>query len=240
MSVGLCANGGGKVSDNNGYYYYRAPLKGVAPDLIATCQQVEFALAVYVVEPESVAVANVFAYNYNVPTNDAGGAGMGFDMYIQPTNVSFMGIAVMEVPSEYKDPQGYFANSYFDFAWAHTTDMSAGIWHNIGTDNFFMTDCAEMGDRVPRIKPNGEPSFAPVYGWIAGNMNWKIPVGWNCRNSEPGDLVLKEFMVYWQNFRMSAEGTLEVEKLGNVVQRNTNSVIRLNGTVLAQEELRLR
>ena len=240
VSVGLRANGGGQVHDNNGYYYYRAPLIGVAPGLVATCQYSEFELAVSIIEPMSVVVTNVFAYNYNVPTNDAGGAGMGFDMYILPTNVSFMDIAVMEVPSEYMDPQGYFANPYFDYAWAHTTDMKAGVWHNIGVGNFFMQDCTEMGDRIPRIKPNGETSFEPIYGWIVGSMNWRIPVGWNCRNSEPGDPALKEFMVYWQSFRMSIEGTLEVEKLSNTVQRATNSVIRLNGVVQTLEELRVR
>ena len=63
-------------------------------------------------------------------------------------------------------------------------------------------------------------------------MNWRIPVGWNETSASEEDVPVKQFVVYWQRFRMESDGTLEVEKLGNVVQRNTNSVVRLNGEIV--------
>ena len=161
-----------------------------------------------------------------------GGAGMDLELVILPTNVSFMGIAVQEVPSDYKDPQGYFANSYFDFAWSHTTNMKAGVWHDIHAHNYFMNDYAEMGDRLPCMTMSGEVAEDDTYGWIAGTMNWFIPAGWNEIGSGETDAPVKQFCAYWQRFKMASDGTLEVEKLANVVQRKTNTVVRLNGEIV--------
>ena len=63
-------------------------------------------------------------------------------------------------------------------------------------------------------------------------MNWMIPVGWNEATSGEADLPERQICMYWQRFRMASDGTLEVEKLGKVVQRNTNSVVRLNGEIV--------
>ena len=95
-----------------------------------------------------------------------------------------------------------------------------------------MYDCAEMGDWLPRMKPNCEITDDPTYGWIAGTMNWFIPVGWNETGSDETDAPVKRACVYWQRFRMAPDGTLEVEKLENVVQRKTNTVVRLNGDIV--------
>ena len=212
--VTCVAGTGGSVDLRNGIWHYIAPLTaGASPYLTAGCQGVWYPLALDVVDPQLVVVKSADAFDYGVPANVAGGAGMDLELVILPTNVSFMGIAVQEVPSDYKDPQGYFTNSYFDFAWSHTTNMKAGVWHNIQAHNYFMNDYAEMGERLPGMTTSGEIAEDGTYGWIAGTMNWFIPVGWNETGSGETDTPVKEFCVYWQRFRMASDGTLEVEKL---------------------------
>ena len=56
-------------------------------------------------------------------------------------------------------------------------------------------------------------------------------VGWNERNSSDEDVVVKSFQTYWQQFGINAQGTLRVQKLGNWVQRGTNTVTFINGVV---------
>ena len=230
----ICEAGtGGQSNLADGEWHYVAPLTADAPPyLTAVCQGVRYQLALDVVEPQSVVVRSAEAFDYGVPTNVAGGAGMDLELVILPTNVSFTGIAVQEVPSDYKDPQGYFANAYFDFAWSHTTNMRAGVWHDIHAHNYFMNDYAEMGDRLPGMTASGEITDEDAYGWIAGTMNWFIPVGWNENGSDATETPVKLFCVYWQRFRMASDGTLEVEKFDNVVQRKTNTVVRLNGKIV--------
>ena len=233
VAVTCEAGTGGSTDLRNGIWYYVAPLTaGASPYLTAVCQATRYPLALDVVEPQSVVAKSACAFDYEVPTNVAGGAGMELELVIIPTNVSFMGIAVQEVPSDYKDPQGYFANSYFDVVWSHTTNRGAGVWHNIQANNIFMYDYAEMGDSLPRMTPTGEITDNETYGWITGAMNWMIPVGWNSPSSTATDLPVKQICVYWQRFRMASDGTLEVEKLDNVVQRKTNTVVRLNGKIV--------
>ena len=232
-TVTCVAGTGGHTNMENGKWNYDAPLTaGASPYLTAVCQGSRYPFALEVVEPESVIAKSADAFDYGVPMNVAGGAGMELELVVLPTNVSFMGIAIQEVPTDYKDPQGYFANKHFDYAWSHTTDMRAGVWHNIQANNLFMYDKAEMGERLPRMTPSGEITENWSYGWIVGSMNWLIPVGWNETGSSETDVPVKRFAVYWQRFRMTPEGTLEVEKLGQTVQRNTNSVVRINGNVV--------
>ena len=230
----ICEAGAGGSADlRNGIWHYAAPLTaGASPYLTAVCQGVRYPLALDVVEPQSVVAKSAEAFDYGVPPNVAGGAGMDLELVILPTNVSFMGIAVQEVPTDYKDPQGYFANPYFDVVWSHTTNMRAGVWHNIHAHNYFMNDYAEMGDRLPGMTASGEIADDDTYGWISGTMNWFIPVGWNMPSSDANDVPVKVFYAYWQRFRMESDGTLEVEKLDNVVQRKTNTVVRLNGKIV--------
>lgn len=227
------AGAGGQANLVNGKWNYTAPLTaGSSPYLTAVCQRVRYPFALDIVEPQAIIVKSTNAFDYGVPPNVAGGAGMELELVVFPTNVSFRGIAVQEVPTDYKDPQGYFANSYFDVVWSHTTNRGAGAWHRIQAGNLFMYDNAEMGDQLPRMTPEGEITDSLSDGWIAGFMNWRIPVGWNETSASEEDVPVKQFVVYWQRFRMESDGTLEVEKLGNVVQRNTNSVVRLNGEIV--------
>ena len=233
VAVTYEAGTGGRTNLIDGDWHYVAPLTtGASPYLTAVCQGTRYPFTLDIVEPQTVVAKSASPFDYDVPPNVAGGAGMELELVVLPTNVSFMGIAVQEVPSDYKDPQGYFANSYFDIAWSHTTNRGAGVWHSIQAENLFMYDYAEMGDRLPRMTPAGEVTDDYTYGWITGTMNWKIPVGWNENGVDETEPPVKQICIYWQRFRMASNGTLEVEKLSNVVQRATNTIIRLNGEIV--------
>lgn len=137
-------------------------------------------------------------------------------------------IAMQEIPSDYKDPRGYFSNEFFRPDWSHTRDRRAGEWHNIGRDNFFMDDGANVGAELPRMRPDGTLTGDLRYGWMEGSMNWKIPVGWNGFNSDnDDDLPVKSLTPYWQQFYIDKEGTVRVAKLGWIASRGTNNVSRV-------------
>ncbi len=226
-----CTARSGRIDDQGDKGFYYAPLTNMPPHFLSRCRGAEYPVSLEVVEPETVVARSAVAFDFGVPENVAGGAGMELELVILPTNVTFKGISAMEVPSDYSDPQGYFTNTYFDVVWSHTTNMHAGIWHKVRVDNIFMYDRATMGDVLPRMTPTGEITQDLRYAWISGSMNWYIPVGWNEQDLANAIGPVKVFTNYWQRFRMSATGTLEVEKLGYTVERATNSVIRINDVI---------
>jgi hypothetical protein len=121
--------------------------------------------------------------------------------------------------------------------------MWAGRWLNVKPDNYWGTDRAWMGARLPLEKPNGEITYNLTEGsWDRGIMVWNIRWGWGELNSKRGDVPVKVMSIrYDQEFEMDQFGTLTVTKFGNVVTRGTNNVIRLNdnivvGIPLTQEE----
>lgn len=154
--------------------------------------------------------------------------GTQLNLWRLPQDVSFKGIALQEIPSDYADPKGYFANEAFREIWSHTRARGAGHWHNVAADNYFMTDGANLGDELPRMTSAGVLTNDPTCGWIKGTMNWKIPVGWNERNSDnDDDFVVKTFQTYWQQFMIDERGTAYVSKLGWKAWRGTNNVSRI-------------
>ena len=141
----------GYLSTHSGYALHQAPLERSESGISTRCNDVDFILDVSVVEPTEIVACgrptqNTFGLGHNV----AGGIGMGLQLYVMPTNVAFSGIAVQEVPTDYRDPTGYFANPYFDTVWSHTVERHAGEWHNIAASNFFHGgQCGHGGDAAP-------------------------------------------------------------------------------------------
>ncbi|MGN0846978.1 MAG: hypothetical protein ACI4RA_06295, partial [Kiritimatiellia bacterium] len=235
--VRIRAGEDGIVDESPNNMRYQAPLEGGSASLSFQCRGASLDIVFSVVEPRAVFVGMPptckppTCNEFGLPRNAAGGIGMNLELYIMPTNVSFNGIAVQEIPTSYRDPKGYFAHPCFQNVWSHTEDRGAGKWHDIAADNFFMYDGANMGDELPRMTPDGVVTDDPACGWANGTMSWKIPVGWNERGSTEDDLVIKSFQTYWQQFAVNARGTLRVTKLGHWVQRGTNAVISIDGEV---------
>ena len=76
-------------------------------------------------------------------------------------------------------------------------------------------------------RPIPRPSSARALRRAGPRTTWR----WNERNSSDEDVVVKSFQTYWQQFGINAQGTLRVQKLGNWVQRGTNTVTFINGVV---------
>ena len=136
--------------------------------------------------------------------------------------------------------EGYFANSCFQPIWYHTTEMRAGRWANIKPGNYWDADDATMGDELPRILPNGNPTYNLGEGsWSNGQLVWHINWGWAESNRRKGDVPVREMTsLHNQTFTFTANGTLAVSKFQKTVSRGTNNVIRLNGVVQSAEQLK--
>ena len=51
------------------------------------------------------------------------------------------------------------------------------------------------------------------------------------RNLSEGEMVIKIFQTYWQQFAINSQGTLRISKLGEWVQRGTNTIVLVDGAV---------
>ena len=156
---------------------------------------------------------------------------MELELVVLPTNVSFMGIAVQEVPTGYKAPLGYFANKYFDFAWSHTRAAGAGEWHNIKPDNYFFEDYPRVHAAWPRMMDDGTITTNKSYGWQNGTMEWDIPIGWGPKGTTDNSGQLGVIKGYTQEFVIFPDGFAGVRKFLNQVTRRTNDVVYLNGVL---------
>ena len=197
-----------------------------------------------IIEPNSLVARLPYSRDFGVATNHAGGAGMNLRIYVSPETVAFNGIAMEEIPSLEGVHQGYFSNIAFSNIWYHTTEMWAGRWKNIKSDNFWDVDKAWMGIELPRELPNGDMTYNLSMGeWSEGLLVWQIPWGWGELNSSQGDPPVKTMTVrYDQTFTFDEHGMLTVSKFQHTVSRGTNNVIRLDGdivvgTPLTEEEI---
>jgi hypothetical protein len=227
----------------DGVENYQAPIVSDGSSIFYAVEEVEYKFKLSIVEPSAIVSESLIARDFALNENEAGGAGMNLELYVLPREVSFSGVAMEEVPSLEGVRSGYFANIVFSDVWYHTEQMWAGRWLNIKPDNYWGTDRAWMGARLPLEKPNGEITYNLTEGsWDRGIMVWNIRWGWGELNSKRGDVPVKVMSIrYDQEFEMDQFGTLTVTKFGNVVTRGTNNVIRLNdnivvGIPLTQEE----
>ena len=207
----------GRIYSVVGSTYFMCPILAARNPL-----SIMFAGAVYtpmttVIEPAGIVARNPRAYNFEFPKDIAGGAGMALQLHVTPLNVSFVGIAVEEVPTTTGIHTGYFADSSWQLAWYHTDDRGAGDWRNVQSGNFFMEDSPAMAEEC-----------SPP--WQTGSLVWDIPIGWGERNRVKGDVPVKTCSeIYNQTFELTSNGTLSITKFGHVVTRTTNDVIFLDG-----------
>ncbi len=117
---------------HSGYATYTAPLEADAHGLQMSFAGTVFGVDVSVVEPGEVFVKGTTRIrNFGLALDRAGGVGMSLDLHIAPVCVSFSGIAVQEIPSDYQDPSGYFSNPHFAGMWSHTVVRGAGDRHSL-------------------------------------------------------------------------------------------------------------
>ena len=155
--------------------------------------------------------------NYMVATPPTAGksglVGMLLQLTLMPTNVSFEGLYVEEIPTTTGTHTGYFNVPAFSNWWHHTRANGAGNWHLTGIDNIFAVDEAVMQEEC--LPP-----------WSNGEITWQIPVEWafsSTNTAGTGTL----FYSAVQQFLIDTEGTVSVEKFKYILSRSTNDVFSL-------------
>ena len=149
---------------------------------------------------------------------------MLLDPYITPLDVSFQGIAVMEVPTTSVGPSGYFTNEVFSSVWYHTHFRGAGQWHNVGLENFFFRDTPAFAEICPQ-------PFAD------GTIDWEIVLGWGELNSPTNIPPVKMIAShYHQVFTIDVQGGIRIDKFGQWIKQfpdgtitNSPGIIRTEG-----------
>ena len=231
--------GGGEIGQMMSSMNYKCPLTSDGSALNYEVGISHYNLDLTIFEPTGLVARLPMAKDFGVVTNHAGGAGMNLRIYVLPETVAFSGISMEEIPSLEGIHQGYFSNVYFNVVWYHTTEMLAGRWFKIDQNNFWNVDRAWMGGELPRELPDGTMTNDLTMGvWSDGLLVWNINWGWGELTSNQGDSPVKAMTTpYNQTFTFDEYGTLTISKFQNTVSRDTNNVIRLNGSVVVGEPL---
>jgi hypothetical protein len=228
--------GDGKLDEAANYF---SPLVSSMVSIKYSIKKDSFNLKLVIVEPAGIVPRSVTAKDFGLSLGQAGGAGMSFELYVLPDTVSFIGIALQEIPSMEGFRSGFFENNFFSYMWYHTVEMGAGSWGGVGHDNFCGLDCAWKGDVIPLEMSNGEMTMDLTEGrWRDGMLVWYIQWGWARKEVENEEAPVKRIANrYDQSFIIDATGTLSITKFDNTVSRGTNNIIRLNGLVVEGEPL---
>lgn len=89
-------------------------------------------------------------------------------------------------------------------------------------------DCAGVAAAISRVRPDGTETDDPQYGWLGGEMTWKIPFGWQMRSIEWPSAAppLGSFAEdSRQVFTLTAGGDFKISKLGNEAERKIDGTI---------------
>ena len=138
---------------------------------------------------------------------------MQLEPFITPRDVSFGGIAVMEVPTTTVGPSGYFTNEVFASVWYHTRSRGAGVWYNISPSNYFFQDTPAFAEICPQ-------PFAD------GAIDWEIVLGWGERDSSTNTPPVETIPTrYHQVFTIDAQGSIRVDKFGQWIKQFTDGSV---------------
>ena len=236
--------GGGAIETVGLHDYYRCPLYGCENPLRAEIGAATYPFSVEVVEPDGMEskATGPLVYSNAVHIGEAGGIGMELYQYVTPMDVSFSEIAVQEVPCFTYEAVGYFTNSYFNGAFAHTGGWwgaGAGRWSNVNVGNNRLkdSDMAAYETKIPWLTPSGTPTTNPACAWTEGHAYMDTPLGWNVKDTSGNTPPYKQFGENLQQvFRIDRHGRVGVFKLDNWVERTTNGVVTVYGPKTEKDE----
>ena len=232
------ASDGGTVNSDG---RYRCPPTPAVNTLKAICGDAEFVPNITVVEPDGIEARNPQCHTYKVSAGRAGWIGLKQEFYVRPLDVSFVGIAMEEVPSTVGRRSGYFARPGFDVIGCHSKAMGAGEWMPIDRDNKMgKQDIASISLELLRVNDDGELTDNPAFGWEDGWITWEDPFGWTSAELAKEDenaLPLKTFDPQaGHRFEITPSGLVTVRKFGNSAQREANGRMYCNGIEWREDE----
>ncbi|MBQ3340860.1 MAG: hypothetical protein IJG84_03110 [Kiritimatiellae bacterium] len=216
----LQVNAGGDVN------VYTCPASGTTPDVTVSFSDAEHHPSLSVVEPMFVLTTNATG----IGSFSLGDVVMGTLRTVNcvgPMTVSFRGVKMLEIPcTNAVSPTGYFNSTNYTGPLTHSWDAEAGWTKRIGEGNYWTIDDAGRS--------------RPYANWSAGQLVWKIPIGWkrmrydddNIGREEDYDYALygnhgsrplrigNREDVYTQKFTISPSGESSVEKFGYRLSRS--------------------
>jgi len=189
---------------------YQCPLGASNNGLTITINGCSYTPQLSVVEPTGVMCLRGWNYPLGVHPGQAGWVGMQLELKIVPEAVSFRGLAFVEEPSDQGLATGYFESHVAEDARSHDEGHGAGVWHDIGDDNFFFYDCPRIAESCP----------AP---WSQGTLLCSIPIAWGERGaSRAVDKIGNITGPYSQVFSIDATGGVRIDKFCQWIRRMPN------------------
>jgi len=216
----LQVNAGGDVN------VYTCPASDTTPDITISFTDAEHHPSMTVVEPQYV-ITPVATRTGTFWPGDVVMGTLCTSNYIGPMTVSFRGVKMVEIPcTNAVSPSGYFSTTNFDGNLTHSFDAGAGVAKRIGEGNYWTIDSAGRD--------------TPYANWSAGQLTWKIPIGWkrmlydddNIGSAEEVDYALydddksRPLLIgnsedaYTQIFTILSSGESSVEKFGYRLSRS--------------------
>ena len=214
------------AATNSQYKLLVCPVLGGVRNVTSAIGDVDLNIPLSIVEPQAIFVTNVEAMVTNLPVGTAGHAGMKMDQYVAPLTVSFVHIAIEEVPNEGGSHSGYYDNPCKSNLWSHSYSTGAGKWVKVQGNHLIARDRAKCGSCPPP--------------WSNGSLIWDVPFGWHSL-TESGEAPpmgtqpqgtfatdVKSTMI------ITSSGMVFVLKLGHWTSRDIYNEIVLDGVVIQE------
>lgn len=197
----------GSIAPNTGSAVaFTAPSNAAFATLTVNVRDVSLNKAFSVLEPSGYDSKHTQITSTDHYSTGQAAAGIHFNVFIAPTDVSFYKVSIMEVGEDGSSISGYFTN-WTPQALHHTT---ADHWTSLNEMN-------EMTDHGY----GGPFTFLP---WYSGSFTWDIPAKWQIAGSGATNS-----MSGWnQVFLIDGNGSVSIEKFGHSVTRTTNNIITTN------------
>jgi len=217
MGVSWSCNGHGTIVPSGSFHSHKVPFEANSYNLTAAIGSIHLPISVQSFFPSDIAVLQNEDYSIVVLTNaigsgEAGCIGLALPLHCQPTNVSFAGIELCEMPTPAAMFTQYFATTNWIGLRDHQGSAISSDWFTPSALNYFATDVAAIGYCE-------QP-------WLGGgSLIWNIPD--MCRPLSNQNMQTNSFAITEQSFSITADGTVRVMKFGYVVERMTNETINL-------------
>ena len=209
----------------------------VEHELTFSLNGVEYDPFVTVKKPTGIEGYDVQAETYGLSIGKAGGLKLVQRYRVLPLTVSFSRLQVEEVPCyEEIPPTGYFSYTPTNiFYRSHTEQAGAGNWNDVEEGNYFglsheVRDYAGIKGELPRMMPNGTMTTNTAYGWLGGNLTWKIPFGWKHIDAPSSAEAAGSFAEDTrQSMSITPTGDFSVQKLRHEAIRRIDGTITVDG-----------